>query len=459
MLFVAAGKLWPARDDSRICAVAFVSDGRSTDGVHCSRVDGVPMMSHGGWLVTSVALAAFGLDESLAGPTIAFPQPAIRDDGVPPLSVVALDVRGETAVVSTPDAAVVWPLTDEVFDGRRASGPGRTAPPSRVDGAPPPAGSRCGRTLLSDPADSILAVSADGRWAVVRRGARVRQYPSLSSYELWSCTDAPQRVAVLCDGDLALTQFDASAQRLLIAPGGVPQLWARIGDAWRLTGLRFDGRVTAAALSPDGRWLALGRLVPRDYGVSLVSLSASGDPDAPQDLAGPGFRNPPTAIAFRPDSRQLAMLTMAAGETGPAALAVWESDAFHTGGEPSLVVDGVDPRAEAGIRYQGDWLWLIGEDGIGRTAWPITASAVRAQAERNAGRNLSPVEWRAGFGDRPYQATFAGVGEHPERIAELVDGARAALGDHRVLEGVAGYQTAVARALDRDDPASLQRVC
>lgn len=464
LLFVGVGVVRPSRSDTRICALPFEDRETSVaapDGeVTCSPMAGYPMVARGDWLVTSEVLASIASDGSVTTRLpVAFQRGAVRDHGVPLYATIDLDAAGRTAVVWTPDAVVVWPSTDDVADGRAWSGALPVAGPPRGDRSGSHGAPRCEVVPSSD----LVAASEDGQWEVVSRRDPSGRGDSESRLELWSRAGSPRRLVALGVDGRALARFDADARCLVLwVEHRWFQLWSRSGDGWRGADVEAAAEAATPAFSPDRRWLALGGQaahVDGGFGVVLVPLADGCVAGRPQHLAGPHLANPVTAIVFRSDSRQLAMVTTSGGETGGPVLATWDLDAFHTGGEPSLIVDEVGTGDNLALVYEADLLYAVDPGGARLGVWPVTASAIREQARRHAGRNLGRAEWRAAFGERPYRTTFPELTESSERIEQAVDDARIAPGVGQRFEAAAGYQIAVVRALDRDVPSSLQWVC
>jgi hypothetical protein len=148
---------------------------------------------------------------------------------------------------------------------------------------------------------------------------------------------------------------------------------------------------------------------------------------------------------FRPDSRQLAARTR-------TTVLTWDHDVFDDGGEPSLAA----PEQQSGeLVYGGDFLFLVDEAGAVVSTWPIREVALRDQARRHGGRNLTVQEWRDAFGNAPYRPTFDDLPVDRSHLHELLDATDALdLGPRR-----AAYSKVSEPFLVHGDPVRLRDVC
>jgi hypothetical protein len=253
-------------------------------------------------------------------------------------------------------------------------------------------------------------------------------------------------VKTLSNDERASVQFDASSRRLAVwSSTQSVEVWILGDTARRPTVFGTGGEsVAQVAFSPDGKWLALG-----GHGLWVANVDASpGVLVAAQRLTGPPFENTAVSVAFRPDSRQVAMLTGSSVKTRQASIAAWDFDTFEAGGDLSLLAV-VDDIVKGQLRYQGDLLLAINEANKIKAAWPASAAALRDQARRHGGRNLRVDESRMALAGR-YRPTFA---ELPSLTREDVESVL-----WTGLEAPA-YRDLIAPAMDHDDPRVLLSLC
>jgi len=153
--------------------------------------------------------------------------------------------------------------------------------------------------------------------------------------------------------------------------------------------------IAALAFSPDGRFLASGEGSPTEANGEVRVWSTDSMNDEPAVLRGHESRI--SVLAFSPDTTQL--VTGALG-----ALWIWRMDRLSNGpimltGFGQLSVDSV------GFSPNGDYLASGGEDSAARL-WALKIDALVSQASRTAARNLSVEEWSQFFANEPYRKTF-----------------------------------------------------
>ncbi len=147
--------------------------------------------------------------------------------------------------------------------------------------------------------------------------------------------------------------------------------------------------VTAAAFSPDNRWLVTASADPIAALWQLAELE-----EDPIPLYGHGAAV--TAVGFSNDSRWLATAG-AAGDTR-----IWDLSAENL---TAVVLEGHEGEIHAVAFDAGSrWLFTAGGDGAVRR-WRLRLEELMDLACRTAGRNLTAEEWTQYLGGERYRTT------------------------------------------------------
>jgi WD40 repeat protein len=197
------------------------------------------------------------------------------------------------------------------------------------------------------PNDHIIgiALAPDGRFATGTRGGAVT---------LWTATGEPLLTWPAHTDQVSALAFAPDSSTLVSAgqDGGL-RVWSlALGEPVLRAEARDPGPVTAAAVAPDGRRLALGSVgrvtvwrLESDRLTPTVELTSA-------DFAGPG--DWATALTFSADGRALA-----AGGCGAGCVWVWQL------GSPSAPPQRIDVSAEfqiRGLRFTDDGSALVAVD-------------------------------------------------------------------------------------------------
>jgi WD40 repeat protein len=229
---------------------------------------------------------------------------------------IAISRDGETVAAGDDAGAVrVWRLSHppEPVVLRGASG-SVTAVAFSADGRRILAGGDDGVIRVWEPNPERELGAGSSQVALTRDGTLVAAQPQ-EGPGAWARLDGPRRLleGVVDPGHLS---FDANGRRAIADVRGAIELWG-LPTSSRARALPVDRRVVAAALSPDGRWLASaeeGRLRLLRWPGRDARVLARSQPAASKFVAF-------TATVFSADGRSLA----AAGYNGKtSALGVWD---------------------------------------------------------------------------------------------------------------------------------------
>jgi WD40 repeat protein len=249
-------------------------------------------------------------------------------------------------------------------------------------------------------------------------------------------------VRMSCDGRLLLSA---------VTQPGAARLWRHLDSRERapidLAVAPRPSRITAVAISPDSDWvaiaLALGeREPPPEYALYLWNLKTTSADKAPEV-------EPTKILEYAGEVTALAMTTddTLVAASGDGAVRVYELSSVQNGGKAKRVFPTYDgpiatvkispdgkqfftggPRARARLWDLEDGLLpiVVSEaetgfvDGVFTPAGLVTASmngsvrrsildldALKLEARRRVGRNLSHEEWEQSFPGESYRKTFS----------------------------------------------------
>ena len=218
-----------------------------------------------------------------------------------------------------------------------------------------------------------LAISDDGAWVAVA-GDRLRVLP---------VAGAGAAVTVLEDaGDVEDLEFSPDGARLLARGRGVTALLPVSGAGDRVVlGNEILGQVRWASFSPDGAHVLLAR---EDGPCLLVRSDGQGEPIALPGTEIGFFQDP----LFSPDGSQVALLS------GVVLLPRLDG----RGVPDALVAPDVVSRV---VWHPDGHEMLVQDMRRGVTIHPATTAALRAEACRLAGRELTGREWVDAFPGEP----------------------------------------------------------
>ncbi len=150
-----------------------------------------------------------------------------------------------------------------------------------------------------------------------------------------------------------------------------------------------DGKVTALAFSPDGRWPVSGS---EDAALRLWDLR---DPEA-EPVTLRGHESSISALAFSTDGRWLA------SGSDDTTLRLWEIGNLQVG---PVVLQGHEKAVRLlAFCPDGRSLTTVSADANVKT-WEMDLTVLLDQACISAGRNLTQAEWAQFFPGEPYQKT------------------------------------------------------
>lgn len=304
-------------------------------------------------------------------------------------------------------------LTDDVTDGSAVAasgGSGFAATGSRDDRArvwrlghdTAASSSRLLKTIaLSDNNATVLSVSADGRRLLTRK-YRAR------TADLWDLSvDEPTSTRVAPPGapsEITAAAFSPDGRWLAVAAGVTVYLWD-LGDLGLPRYEFANGRqADALAFSPDGRWLAAG---PRLWKLSRLDSDSI---EPPRELRG--HSQAIRALVFSPDNRWLVSAGNSDGSpNGGISTRVWDLSASDPTASPIILPHRDPTGSQLSITVQsaafsrGDQAWLataISNPGI-VLLWPLRAADLAALACQAAGRDITEDEWGRHVRDVPYR--------------------------------------------------------
>lgn len=213
----------------------------------------------------------------------------------------------------------------------------------------------------------------------------------------FSGQDQPERVLYSGPERILALRFPASDRLIAATAGGALLVWETLAAEAepRQIVLRAQGANTAA-LSPDGRWLALSSQMDR---VEVYDLTLPSAP--PQVLRVDVTRRVFSALgfplAFSPDSAWLAF------GAGDDRVWLWRSAQWS---RPPLALTGHQAGVTS-LSFAPDGRHLVsaGMDGTTRIWTQPDRLALRACAR--AARNMDLAEWQQYFGAQPYRKTCA----------------------------------------------------
>lgn len=270
---------------------------------------------------------------------------------------------------------------------------------------------------------------------------------------------------------------------------GSSAAWLGIG-AWNLSApdpttqhLTLGGRILpsviplrdsfqlSAAISPDGRWLALSSAARGlEYAEELWDLKAPEPRSTRRQLSGPSGWG--ARLAFSPDSRWLAVghtaaAAMVAGKEPPPAVQIWDMTQPPDVAPQSLTASLGDVQA---LAFSGDDRWLAVASWSGGLLFDLADRSKNAAAHSLSGASWNPgIDYLAfPHGDR-WLATVGRAGHvrlwdlraddptiAPIALAENTSGARhlTTTPDGRMLVVVGGDNAIRLWNLAADDPST-----
>jgi len=204
----------------------------------------------------------------------------------------------------------------------------------------------------------------------------------------------------LLSHELAHVTHDLAVSAAAFSPDGrwvVSGSWDNTARVWEAaTGrevarLTHDGYVTAAAFSRDGRWVVSGSA----DGTARVWEAATG-----REVARLTHDHWVSAVAFSPDGRWVV------SGSGDKTARVWEA---ATGREVARLTH--DARVTAAA-FSPDGQWIVSEsyDGIA-WVWRWRPKDLIELACARLTRNLTRTEWKQYLGEEPYRKTCENLPE------------------------------------------------
>ncbi len=270
------------------------------------------------------------------------------------------------------------------------------------------AASRLLETLAtSDKEATVIGLSPGGRRLLTRT------YRAATA-ELWELTaDGPvsTRLTPPESAEVTAAAFSPDNRWLALAAGVTAYLWdlGDVGGPPRHE-LAIGRRAAAIAFSPDGRWLAAGSRLWELGQLDSDSLYS------PLELGG--HTQTIWALQFSPDSHWLVSAGNSdGGPNGGISTRLWDLSGESPTAAP-LILPHRDPTGSqrsitvpAVAFSPGERGWLatsISNPGL-VLVWPLHVDDLSALACRAAGRELGEDEWRGHVRDVPYRRFCAGA--------------------------------------------------
>jgi WD40 repeat protein len=424
-------------ESGHVCIWKFTSEGAAeapcSNESHDQRVERVMFSAKGRWLAT----AAFGfinkqilLWDFSIGPGSAPPKSlqcdsrTVSDAG---LIAIAFSLDEARLAVGCGYDAQVWDLTKDnpsehvVKAGRH--GQFIYAINFSPDGRWLVTGSKDTDVKLWDLTDAG-EVRLDGREVLLNRHSATVQAVTFSDDGRWLATGSDDGIAYLWDlggprtiPDKLLRGHDAAITQAIFSPGAGPRYLVTLGDdpharLWTIPDSMTDpivlrghrGQVNAAALSPDGEWIASSGV--KDQELLIWSVK---DPRKP--VRRLPLKNFATHIVFSANGRWLAAV-------------VEDEDVVHLWSFPDvsktaleLPNQGVTRDLSLGFSPDSRWLVSGASNDIGTVnLWDVSMNspALEPQHRCRVGANVSGLSFDAG-------GRYAVTGEHHGSKAHLWD--------------------------------------
>jgi WD40 repeat protein len=412
-------------ESGHVCIWKFTSEGAAeapcANELHGSHVDRVLFSAKGRWLATAafglidkqILLWDFSLDPGSATPKILQCDRTLREPGV---NAIAFSLDEARLAVGCGYVAQVWDLTKENPPEHVVKSGHHDQWIHAINFSPD------GRWLATGSIDTNVKlwdltnsgdVRLDGREVLLNRHSATVQAVTFSDDGRWLATGGDDGMAYLWDlggprtiPDKLLRGHDAPIRQVIFSPGAAPRHLVTLGAdsharLWTIPDSMADpivlrghkGEVKAAALSPDGEWIASSSV--KDHELLIWSVN---DPRKP--VRRLPLENYAKGIAFSANGRWL-------------AAALEERDVIHLWSFPdlsktALALPNEGEPGDLSLGFSPDSRWLVSGNDTGSTGsvnlWDVSMDSP-ASEPRHRCRQGAPVRGLAFDADGRYAVT------------------------------------------------------